>query len=133
MKRLLTAALCACLLAAPLSAHAWQVKVSNPMEQTISVRLYYGLPIVGGFLYARLEKNESHTFDLGANCPRGLVGYAVGGGRHVPTMGTDMHGTWYGSSETVNAFAPVSCANFNIKICDMPKGSKEHYSFCIDR
>ena len=110
-------------------AFSWTVKVRNPTNTRVDVDLHYGLPLLGGVKSAQLTNGQEHTFELGADCPRALTGTSGKWSRKM--MGTDMHGTWYGDIAT--AIAAVSCANFNIKICDMPKGHGEELSFCIDR
>lgn len=125
MRHLTITALLVALLCAPFTANAWWVKVRNPLYQKIYVTLYYGVPIFGPIKYAWIEPGTTHTFELGADCPRGLTGNEAS---EKLLMGTDMHGTWYGVD--VNTFAAVSCANFNIKICDMPSGNRYNYSFC---
>ncbi len=130
MRHLTTTTLLVALLCAPFTANAWWVKVHNPMTKPIYVTLYYGLPIIGPSKYASIEPGSTHTFELGADCPRGLIGRTTEKEGYQLLMGTDMHGTWY--YRDVAKFAAVSCANFNIKICDMPEGNwwPYRYSFC---
>ncbi len=133
MRHLTITALLVALLCAPFTANAWWVKVRNPTDTKVYVKLHYGLMYFGGFKSAWIEPGSTYTFDLGADCPRGLMGHtpenSKSGSRSL--MSTDMHGTWY--NQDVN-FAVVSCANFNIEICKMPEGHPPYiYSFCIDR
>lgn len=128
MKPLLTTVLFTLLLHAPLNANAWKVTVTNTLGVKLTVQVYYGvciLMLTNPHIEKSMEPYTTHTFDTGADCPRGVVSPDV----HVNVMGTDMYGTWYGPAWGV-CWAAVACADINMKTCDMPKGSSEQYSFC---
>jgi len=126
--KLLTVALFSVLLGASFAARAYKVTVENPTKDRIYVILFYGAPIIGPTSkYLWMDPNTAFTFETGADCPRGLLGEHT----KFDIMGTDMWGTWYGDLNGVALFAPVLCQDRSMKICNMPEGSKEKYSFCV--
>jgi len=126
MTKLVLVALVSMLLSTPFSADAWQVMVRNPTDRRITVQLWHGLPLVGPPPLEEVIKPHStggFVTSVG-NCPRALTSNSP------YVMDTDMYGTWYYGGGAV--WAAVACADFKMKICEMPKGYKQDYSFCKD-
>ena len=121
-----TALLFATLLQVPLSAWGWIVHVENPysLGKDFNVSLHFNQSLSIKKVSQNITRGTSHDFDTGGWCPQALQGDGTS------FQSTNMYGGWIGDTDSDVGFAPIRCANVNVKICYMPKESSKTYSFC---